>query len=135
MTSKAVPERIRWAVPTAIARATRRNAACIAAGTAVLRAAALESLQPADLLRGRQGFDKVFAMNVNLFWVRSPTRELDLIKAVLKPGGSLSLFYGYGTLGQGPPRVPEVLFDHLREAGFAAESVAGPSVMGVRARR
>jgi SAM-dependent methyltransferase len=171
MTSRAVPERIRWAVgilgpaprdhlleigcgpgvavslvcealtggqilaidrsPTAIARATRRNAGCIAAGTAVLRAAALESLQAADLLEDRRGFDKVFAMNVNLFWTRSPARELDLIRTVLKPGGSLFLFYGYGTPSQGPPRVPEVLFDHLRAAGFTVERVAGPSVLGV----
>jgi SAM-dependent methyltransferase len=174
MTSKAVPERISWAVrtldpapddhlleigcgpgvavsivcealtggrilaidrsPTAIARATRRNADCIAAGKAVLRAAALESLQPADLLEHGQGFDKVFAMNVNLFWVHSPARELDLIRTVLQPGGSLFLFYGHGTPGQGPARVPEVLFDHLREAGCTVEPVTGPSVLGVVAR-
>jgi SAM-dependent methyltransferase len=121
--------------PTAIARATRRNAGCIAAGRAVLRVAALESLQPADLLADGRGLDKVFAMNVNLFWVRSPARELELIRAVLRPGGSLSLFYGYGTPGQGPPRLPEVLFDHLREAGFTARRVVGPSVLGVVARR
>jgi SAM-dependent methyltransferase len=121
--------------PTAIARATRRNAGCIAAGKAVLRVAALESLQAAELLEDRQGFDKVFAMNVNLFWVRSPARELELISAVLKPGGGLYLFYGYGTPGQGPPRVPEVLYDHLTAAGFAVESSAGPSVTAVTARR
>ena len=116
---------------TAIDRATRRNAACVAAGTAVLRTAALESLTPADLPGGRDGFDKVFAMNVNLFWVRDPARELDLIRAVLKPGGALFLFYGYGTPGQAGPRVPEALFDHLAAGGFAAESRTGPSVVGV----
>jgi SAM-dependent methyltransferase len=121
--------------PTAIARATRRNAGCIAAGKAVLRTAAVESLQAADLLEGREGFDKVFALNVNLFWVRSPTRELGLITTVLKPGGALALFYGYGTPGQGRPRVPEVLFRHLTEAGFAVESRSGPSVAGVLATR
>jgi cyclopropane fatty-acyl-phospholipid synthase-like methyltransferase len=116
---------------TAIARATTRNAGHVAAGRAVLRTAALESLRPADLLEGRQGFDKVFAMNVNLFWVRSPTRELDLVKAVLKPGGALFLFYGYGTPGQGAPRVPDVLFDHLAGVGFTVERRTGPSVVGV----
>jgi SAM-dependent methyltransferase len=121
--------------PTAIARATRRNAGCIAAGKAVLRVAALESLQAAELLEDRQGFAKVFAMNVNLFWVRSPARELELIRTVLQPGGSLSLFYGYGTPGRGPPRVPEVLLDHLRAAGFTARRVTGPSVLGVVASR
>jgi SAM-dependent methyltransferase len=119
---------------TAIGRAARRAAACVAAGKAVLRTAALESLTPADLLGGREGFDKVFAMNVNLFWVRAPTRELDLVRAVLKPGGALFLFYGYGTPGRGGLRVPEALFDHLADGGFTAESRTGPSVLGVVAR-
>jgi SAM-dependent methyltransferase len=119
---------------TAIGRAARRAAACVAAGTAVLRTAALESLTPADLLGGREGFDTVFAMNVNLFWVRVPVRELDLVRAVLKPGGALFLFYGYGTPGRGEPRVPEALFDHLADGGFTAESRTGPSVLGVAAR-
>ncbi|HEX4907919.1 MAG TPA: hypothetical protein VFW32_04950, partial [Actinomycetes bacterium] len=88
---------------------------------------------PDDLLDGREGFDKVFAMNVNLFWVRVPAGELDLIRAVLKPGGTLFLFYGYGTPGQGEPRVPEALFDHLADGGFTAESRTGPSVLGVAA--
>ena len=118
---------------TAIGRAARRAAACVAAGKAVLRTAALESLTPEDLLDGREGFDKVFAMNVNLFWVRAPVRELDLIRAVLRPGGTLFLFYGYGTPGQGEPRVPEALFDHLTDGGFTAESRTGPSVLGVAA--
>ena len=39
-------------------------------------------------------------MNVNLFWVRTPTRELELIRALLKPAGALVLFYGYGIPGR-----------------------------------
>jgi SAM-dependent methyltransferase len=116
---------------TAVDRAARRNADAVASGKVVLRTAALESLRPAELLQGGDGFDKVFAMNVNLFWVRTPTRELDLIGALLKPGGALFLFYGYGTPGQGPPTVPEVLFDHLADGGFAVERLTGPSVAGV----
>ena len=71
---------------TAIARATRRNADCIASGTAVLRTVALEDLGPSGLPEATDGFDKVFAMNVNLFWVRSPARELELIRTLLRPG-------------------------------------------------
>jgi SAM-dependent methyltransferase len=119
---------------TAIGRAARRATACVAAGKAVLRTAALEELAPDDLLDGREGYDMVFAMNVNLFWVRAPARELDLIRAVLKPGGTLFLFYGYGTPGRGEPRVPEALFDHLADGGFTAEARTGPSVLGVVAR-
>jgi SAM-dependent methyltransferase len=120
--------------PTAIARAAKRNAACVAAGKAVLHTAALESLRPADLPGGPEGFDKVFAMNVNLFWVRSPARELALIGTLLRPGGALYLFYGYGTPGQGPATVPGALLDHLADGGFAVEPRTGPGTVGVVAR-
>ena len=118
---------------TAIARATRRTADCVAAGRAVLLTLALEDLDPATLPAGGRGFDKVFAMNVNLFWVRSPARELELIRRLLRPGGTLSLFYGYGTPGQ-PAAVPDVLLEHLTAAGFTPEVRTGPSVSGVVAR-
>ncbi len=80
---------------TAISRANQRNAEQIAAGKAVLLTMALEDLQPAELLGGAERFDKVFAINVNLFWVRSPAKEFGLLKRLLGPDGALSLFYGY----------------------------------------
>jgi SAM-dependent methyltransferase len=122
---------------TAIGRATRRNAEHIAAGKAVLLTMALEDLQPADVLAGAERFDKVFAMNVNLFWVRSPTRELDLLKRLLRPGGALYLFYGYGERPQpgmdveNAARVPEALTRHLAESGFTVEVQPGPGVVCV----
>ena len=119
--------------PTAIERAARRNAEHVASGRAVLRAAALESLEAADLLQGGRRFDKVFAMNVNLFWVRSPARELELVRAVLAPEGTLYLFYGYGTPGQEVPEVPGALVGHLTGGGFAVEPLRGPGVAGVAA--
>jgi len=122
---------------TAISRANKRNAEHVAAGKAVLQTVALEQLQPAEVLGGRQRFDKVFAMNVNLFWVRSPAKELDLIKGLLGPGGALYLFYGYG----GPPaegkpsqnasRIPDLLTEHLSERGFAVKVIRGPRVVCV----
>jgi SAM-dependent methyltransferase len=105
---------------TAIARATRRNQAQVDAGRAVLLTAALEDLRPVDVLGGGRRFDKAFAMNVNLFWVRSPTRELALVRELLDPAGALYLFYGYG--GDGPaPRVPGALGGHLADAGFGVK--------------
>jgi hypothetical protein len=70
----------------------------------------------------------------HLLEIGAPARELDLIRAVLKPGGTLFLFYGYGTPGRDEPRVPEALFDHLTDGGFTAESRTAPSVLGVAAR-
>lgn len=122
---------------TAISRATQRNAEHIAAGKAILLTMALEDLQPADVLGGAERFDKIFAMNVNLFWVRSPTRELDLLKRLLGPDGALYLFYGYGEqpaqgkAGENVTRVPEPLTRHLTESGFAVEVQQGPGVVCV----
>ena len=103
----------------------------MAAGRASFRTVALEDLGPADLPEAGRGFDTVFAMNVNLFWVRSPARELELIRALLRPGGTLSLFFGYGTPGQGAATVPGALLGHLEAGGFATEVHTGPGVAGV----
>ncbi|HYY77871.1 MAG TPA: class I SAM-dependent methyltransferase [Actinomycetes bacterium] len=125
---------------TAISRAAKRNAQHVAAGRAVLRTLALEQLQPADVLGSDERFGKVFAMNVNLFWLRSPARELDLIKRLLAPGGALYLFYGYG----GPPsagkasentsKVPGILTEHLGARGFDTEVIRDEGMVGVVAR-
>ncbi|QXJ22499.1 class I SAM-dependent methyltransferase [Actinomadura graeca] len=100
---------------TQTARAERRNAEDIAAGRAVVRTAALETAA----FDGER-FDKIFAVNVNLFWVRDPAAELRVIGGILKPGGALYLFYE-------PPsadRAGQVAADLdrvLRRKGFMTE--------------
>jgi SAM-dependent methyltransferase len=122
---------------TAISRATRRNAQHLAAGKAVLQTVALEELKPSDVLGERERFDKIFAMNVNLFWVRSPATDLELIKRLLGPGGTLYLFYGYGRrprpgkASENASRVPGILTGHLTQRGFAVEVKRGPGVVCV----
>ncbi|WP_119727575.1 class I SAM-dependent methyltransferase [Thermomonospora amylolytica] len=73
---------------TAIEAARRRNAGHVAAGRASFEQVSLEE---ADLA-GRR-FDKIFAVNVNHFWVRDPSRELERLRRALSPGGALHLFY------------------------------------------
>ena len=70
-----------------IEAAGKRNRACVEAGRAELRAVALDK---ADFGVGQ--FDTIFAINVNLFWT-SKANELARMKAWLKPGGALYLFY------------------------------------------
>jgi cyclopropane fatty-acyl-phospholipid synthase-like methyltransferase len=73
-------------------------------------------------------FDKIFAVNVNLFWVRRPTRELALIDRLLLPGGALHLFYGYGR--PGPGRSDEIvgkLTANFTQGGFSVGDVVMPS--------
>jgi SAM-dependent methyltransferase len=122
---------------TAISRATKRNAEHVAAGRAVLLTVALEQLKPSDVLARQERFDKVFAMNVNLFWVRSPAKELDLIRRLLAPGGALYLFYGYGgpsssgKAGENAARIQGVLTGHLSDRGFAAAVRQRPGMVCV----
>jgi SAM-dependent methyltransferase len=73
---------------TMIDAARQRNAAHVASGRAVLQAVALDA---ADLPSAR--FDKILAVNVNLFWLGPATRELSLVTRLLAPGGALYLCY------------------------------------------
>ncbi|MCW6009107.1 class I SAM-dependent methyltransferase [Micromonospora sp. CPCC 205371] len=73
---------------TMIKQAEQRNEANVAAGKVVFQTAPLDAAN----LDGER-FDKVFAVNVNLFWVRSSARELDIVRRLLKPGGAMYLFY------------------------------------------
>lgn len=73
---------------TAVEAARRRNAEHVASGHADLRLGTLEALE----LPGHR-FDKIFAVNVNHFWVRDASAELRLLRGLLAPGGALHLFY------------------------------------------
>ncbi len=100
---------------TAIQAATQRNAHHVAAGLATFEAIPLED---SDL--GEQQFDKVFAINVNLFWTRAPEAELNTIKRALVPSGRLTLFYEPPS----PDRVQDIAertVPRLEAAGFTTE--------------
>lgn len=73
---------------TMVKLAEQRNEAHVAAGKAVFHAAPLDAAHLDD-----ERFDKVFAINVNLFWVRSSKRELDIVRRLLRPAGAMYLFY------------------------------------------
>lgn len=73
---------------TAIKAAEERNRDHIAAGKVTfqhtpLAGAALDGWR----------FHKVFAINVNIFWVLSSAAEIAMIRSVLRPRGQLFLFY------------------------------------------
>ncbi|MER7455711.1 class I SAM-dependent methyltransferase [Micromonospora sp. NPDC126480] len=73
---------------SALRAAGQRNADLVAAGRAVLREGELATV---DLVGER--FDRVLAVNVNLFWTGPATIELDRLAASLAPGGRLHLVY------------------------------------------
>ncbi|GAA3928261.1 SAM-dependent methyltransferase [Actinoplanes auranticolor] len=94
---------------TAIERASARNAEHVAAGRA--RFACLELAAAGGL---GQRFDKVFAVNVNLFWTREPSAEIEVLKGLLRSGATLLLCY------EAPPGRPadRTVADVLKSHGF-----------------
>lgn len=96
--------------PAAIAAAESRNRDLVRAGRARLWSAALADAPPDET------FDKVFAVNVNVFWL-NPARELVAIRRVLAPGGRLYLFYEPPSAAQ-LTRIEEACSTFLTEAGF-----------------
>lgn len=120
---------------SAVQRATRRNADHVATGRAVFHQLDLADV---DLVRralaGRR-FDKAFAVNLNLFWVRPADAELQLVKDLLRPGGALHLVYEPPGEEQAA-RVVEAVTGALTGNGFAtAVTTAGsPSLLCVSGR-
>lgn len=95
----------------AIAQARKRNAELESAGKARFQTA---SLLEADL--GTSTFDRIFAINVNLFWTNGE-RELPLLKRLLLPGGALYVFNQPPTPDK-LPQISERTQHHLQKAGF-----------------
>lgn len=95
---------------TMIAAAQRKNAACVSAGQAEFHTTSLDRASFADAQ-----FDKIFAINVNLFWT-SAAEELNLLRHWLRPSGALHLYYQ-------PPDESKV--KHLTDAVPAALEAHG----------
>lgn len=93
--------------------ARKRNEPCIAQGKAEFHTAALDQL---DL--GGECFDRIFAVNVNVFWLE-PAEELRAVRRLLAVHGALYLFYE-----PAPAKVPHLIADMvtvtLQQHGFAA---------------
>lgn len=79
---------------TAIAAARCRNAAAVRASKAAFTTVAL-----ADLAVGLERFDKIFAVNVNLFW-QGAADELVVIRRLLASRGRLHLVFEPPTAAQ-----------------------------------
>jgi trans-aconitate methyltransferase len=79
---------------------------------------------------------KVFAFNVNLFWVRDCEPEVQLLHERLLPGGSVFLFYD-ATRREQVPTIVENASKSLAAAGFRVSAVdqPKPAVVGIIGRR
>ncbi|WP_435590526.1 class I SAM-dependent methyltransferase [Nocardia sp. bgisy118] len=100
----------------------------------------LARLRPEQLLDtfGIDGFDKILAVNVNVFWTKRPTAELAVIEKLLVSGGGLYLCYGYGGpdgASTSPKPPPGRLDEYLTEAGFTVRTRASGDLLCVHAAR
>ena len=106
--------------PKMTAAAEKRNRALIDAGKVRFEAVAL-----ADADVGRRRFSKIFAINVNLFWIDA-TVELPVVCKLLRPGGALYLVYEPPSPTQLKP-IAAKLARSLEDAGFIMDrTIAGP---------
>lgn len=100
-----------------VERARRRNAEHVATGKVAIHLGELGDLEFHD-----RSFTKVLAINVNLFWVRSPAEELEIIGRLLPADGALYLFYSPPSSARAEA-VAERLVATLHEFGFPGATV------------
>jgi SAM-dependent methyltransferase len=96
-----------------IEAATARNAPHVASGKAQFKRIALRDANFEEAL-----FDKIFAVNVNAFWLDG-AHECAVLRRVLHPAGRLVLAYDVPSRAQAG-RIVERLLPRLRLAGFAS---------------
>ncbi|MGH9903757.1 MAG: SAM-dependent methyltransferase, partial [Pyrinomonadaceae bacterium] len=79
-----------------IKAATERNTHHVAAGKAAFERVALADAKFED-----RHFDKIFAVNVNVFWLAGGP-EFDVLRRALSPGGRLFVIYGKAPIDRQP---------------------------------
>jgi cyclopropane fatty-acyl-phospholipid synthase-like methyltransferase len=102
---------------TAVERARRRNREHVSSGRL-----ALERFDVRDFVPRGTRFDKIFAINVNVFWTTPATEELARVREALAPGGTLFLFYETPSAGRAREAAARVA-RALRANGFADPEV------------
>lgn len=117
---------------SAISSAGERNRAAVTAGKAALVQGAFVDWKGA----GRP-FDKIFAINVNLFWLEA-ARELKLIRSLLAPEGRMFLFFEPPSAGQ-IPTIEHAITVRLAAAKYTLEKTMHgtgpkPPLLGMVAR-
>jgi cyclopropane fatty-acyl-phospholipid synthase-like methyltransferase len=128
-----VCERLRGGTYAAIDRsrimtgaARKRIAAHIAAGKATVRTVGL-----AEATFGSQRFDRIFAVNVNVFWTGPAAAELARIRTLLAPRGVLFLFFESFTAAR-LRGIAGTVTDTLGRNGFAVRTVMTDTVRSAR---
>ena len=112
-------------------RTKRRCAQYVESGRLTVRQIDLATLRvPVKRL------NKVFAFNVNLFWVRACADEVALLHERLLPGGAVYLFFD-ANQRELVPNIVRKASQALQEGGFRVSVVdqKAPAVVGIIGRR
>lgn len=117
---------------SAVQAANERNAAAVTAGKVEILQSAL-----ADYTTAAARFDKIFAINVNLFWLEA-MRELAMMKPLFASGGRLFLFFEPPGTGQ-IETIRHAVEVRLKTAGYLVDEVVSgptptPPLLGIVAR-
>ncbi|MBF9130840.1 methyltransferase domain-containing protein [Plantactinospora sp. S1510] len=97
--------------------ATERNAHHINSGTAEIRCAEFESVDVPN-----RYFTKIYAVNVNLFWLDAAAQQIDRMRSLLAAGGRLYVF-GERPMSVHPTANLTSTERLLRAQGFATTAV------------
>ncbi|PZG84049.1 hypothetical protein C1I97_34295 [Streptomyces sp. NTH33] len=117
---------------TATSRAVRRNEDAVRNGRVRIATTAFtESGLTAAGLSDRR-FDKIFAINVNLFWTGPARAELALAADLLASGGALYAFYE--PPGDRLDELAEKVTGTFTAGGFSAEVIRAASIVGIVGR-
>lgn len=117
---------------TMVERARRRNAANIQSGRAAIHTASLTAADLAAVGLAHERYDKIFAINVNLFWTGPARGELSLIGTLLAPGGQVYLCYD--PPGDRADEIADKVTGTLAASGFTVRTTRSPSLLGIIAR-
>ena len=112
---------------TAVRRAAARNQAAVTAGSATFLESAVADLELDER------FDRVLAVDLNVFWTGSAAEELGVLRRLLAPGGRLVV--AYELMAPDDPRVEGPAGEQLTASGFTWNAVRTGRFLGLVAPR
>ncbi|GLW47271.1 hypothetical protein Stsp02_29330 [Streptomyces sp. NBRC 14336] len=118
--------------PHAVARAAARNSDGIEAGRVTLARAAFSAPELAAAGLSDRRYDKILAIDVNLFWTGPATAELALAADLLAPGGAL--YACYDPPGGRNEEIAAKVAAGFTAAGLTAEIVRPAPIVAVIGR-
>ncbi|GIF74311.1 SAM-dependent methyltransferase [Asanoa siamensis] len=114
---------------TAVKKTLARNASCVAAGRLTVVQAAFTSGE----VGGLGPFDKIFSINVNLFWTTPAREEIALLRRLLVPGGTMFACWGRGPTPGRSDEIAARTAARFTDAGFRTSVVSSAGLQCVRA--